>query len=723
MPRSGSPDPSRRAVLGAALSPLFAAARGPAETTQATVEAEHATIEPGEGGRLRVLLRSGEKSVLLFKPPRGVWDWSQTSKLVVPVDNQGDAPLTFTLKVESAAGADAAHRSITGAIAIEPKSGGNLTIWLAAPPPRSMGMDAGPSLAVAGLEPLTLPVTATKGSVDPSQIAAIRLSVSRPSVPTGLIVGPLRAAAPSAAERKICAYLGIVDGFGQFRPGNWPEKVSSVAMLRAAAEAEARSIARHPAGMPERDRFGGLLGAGRFGATGFFRAERRDDRWWLVTPEGHAFFSIGIDVVASPGATYVEGREFMFRDLPARNGPLAAHWSRGDDHGVMGAQRGRRFDHGSTFDFYTANLERKFGSGWRRRWCQEALARLDAWGFNTIGNWSDHDLWAMHRLPYVVPLAPEGEFATVASGADWWGPMPDPFDPKFAVAVDGMARRAAARFAADPYLIGYFVQNELSWGNAGSKDPRQRYSIALGTLAAGPDSPAKAALIAQLVRTYGRPEHLARAWGITLGSWDDLRRAGLTLPQGSWQRRAVTEDLATFSRAFAEIYFRTVGVALKRHDPHHLYLGCRFNGWTPEALAACARWCDVVSFNVYQRSLADDPERWAQFHKLGKPALIGEFTFGSCNRGLFWVDSNEKESARGPAYARYLAAVAANPDLVGAHWFQYVDEPLTGRTLDGENGHNGFVSVADMPYRGLVEAARAANLAVLRELLRSAGSG
>src|SRR2546421_5372155 len=77
-----------------------------------------------------------------------------------------------------------------------------------------------------------------------------------------------------------------------------------------------------------------------------------------------------------------------------------------------------------------------------------------------------------------------------------------------------------------------------------------------------------------------------------------------------------------------------------------------------------------------------------------------------------------RESERGPAYARYLRAVADNPDFVGAHWFQYLDEPLTGRTLDGENAHIGFVTVADVPYEGLVDAARAANLAIMRDLQR-----
>jgi len=57
---------------------------------------------------------------------------------------------------------------------------------------------------------------------------------------------------------------------------------------------------------------------------------------------------------------------------------------------------------------------------------------------------------------------------------------------------------------------------------------------------------------------------------------------------------------------------------------------------------------------------------------------------------------------------------------LGAHWFQYLDEPLTGRTLDGENAHVGFVTVADLPYAEFVSAAREPNLSVLRELERGA---
>ncbi|WP_354623075.1 hypothetical protein [Psychromonas sp. MME2] len=50
-----------------------------------------------------------------------------------------------------------------------------------------------------------------------------------------------------------------------------------------------------------------------------------------------------------------------------------------------------------------------------------------------------------------------------------------------------------------------------------------------------------------------------------------------------------------------------------------------------------------------------------------------------------------------------------NPYFVGAHWFQYLDSPATGRAWDGENYNVGFVTIADQPYTKLIEAAKAFN--------------
>jgi hypothetical protein len=58
---------------------------------------------------------------------------------------------------------------------------------------------------------------------------------------------------------------------------------------------------------------------------------------------------------------------------------------------------------------------------------------------------------------------------------------------------------------------------------------------------------------------------------------------------------------------------------------------------------------------------------------------------------------------RGVAYRHYVEQAFAMPALIGTHWFEWADEPATGR-FDGENYNIGLVDVTDQPYRELIEA-------------------
>lgn len=57
-------------------------------------------------------------------------------------------------------------------------------------------------------------------------------------------------------------------------------------------------------------------------------------------------------------------------------------------------------------------------------------------------------------------------------------------------------------------------------------------------------------------------------------------------------------------------------------------------------------------------------------------------------------------------YRDYVNIALDNPMVVGCHWFQYLDQPLTGRSYDGENYNIGFVTVTDTPYPEMVKIAR-----------------
>jgi hypothetical protein len=111
----------------------------------------------------------------------------------------------------------------------------------------------------------------------------------------------------------------------------------------------------------------------------------------------------------------------------------------------------------------------------------------------------------------------------------------------------------------------------------------------------------------------------------------------------------------------------------------------------------------VVSYNRYQRSVAD-------FHFPGedRPLMIGEFHFGALDRGMFHTGlvPVESQAARAEAYQDYVADALRHPQFVGTHWFQYQDEPTTGRFYDEENYQIGFVDIADTPYPETIAASR-----------------
>jgi hypothetical protein len=93
----------------------------------------------------------------------------------------------------------------------------------------------------------------------------------------------------------------MLDSFGQWALADWPRKLHSREQL-------ARELAE------EEKSFGSAadFGWGRYGgykdtqakATGFFRVEKIDGRWWFVDPEGHLFLSTGINGTPGGGAGF-----------------------------------------------------------------------------------------------------------------------------------------------------------------------------------------------------------------------------------------------------------------------------------------------------------------------------------------------------------------------------------------------------------------------------------
>jgi hypothetical protein len=195
---------------------------------------------------------------------------------------------------------------------------------------------------------------------------------------------------------------------------------------------------------------------------------------------------------------------------------------------------------------------------------------------------------------------------------------------------------------------------------------------------------------------------LNTAWGTNYASWEALLESR-TVP-GSLNAR-FNEDAGDFGEKFAEKYFSTVRDAVKRVAPNNLYLGCRFNGHIDKSLIQiAARYCDVISYNIYEMPNG----RLNQYRGVvDKPFIVGEFGVTSDLGQMPWRGQKytEEEGARLRPFEDYLAQAFVHPALVGAHFFQFRDQPLTGRA-DGEATLRGFVNTADTPHFDLVQANR-----------------
>lgn len=617
---------------------------------------------------------------ILWKAPGDSgWDWSPYSALVLTLANPTGENVAFHLRFDDHADDGKKHSTqVSGNL-----PAGQTGKFFLSLESRALRERSG----MRNLPPLPRGDYGTRlgGGVEPRHIDRFQIFRATPTRPATLLVKSM-VLSGKAADSDLG---GIIDRYGQYTRADWPGKVHRDADLLAQRTSEEADLRAHPP-LKTLSRWGGWAAGPRRKATGFFRAERIDGRWWLVDPEGFLFLSVGIDVVRPDQNTLVEGREALFTWLPEPEDPLAAYYSGG---GRAGSKK--------AYNFLGANLARKYGADADTGFADRAIGRLKSWGFNTLGNWTPEKLGQERRFPYVVAVGARGGFATVPGHRG--GKMPDPFDPRFAADVEANVAPTAAPAKKDPACIGYFFDNELPWGMPGVD--AEHYVLCFGALSLGADSPAKRAFVALLRRRYATIAELNGAWKTSFASWDELTKPFKTsAPLASDAQR---RDFSAFLRAFADQYFAVVSGILKRHDPDHLYLGCRFAFWfTREAVESAARYVDVISFNIYNWN--PDTYRFAQ--NLGKPCLVGEFHFGALDRGMFSGDitvADQRE--RGERYAAYVKSVLSEPAFVGCHWFQYYDQPTTGRGQDGENFNIGFASITDTPYPELIAAARSAN--------------
>lgn len=306
-------------------------------------------------------------------------------------------------------------------------------------------------------------------------------------------------------------------------------------------------------------------------------------------------------------------------------------------------------------NFGTWNLYRRYGEDFQVKSRENVINRMDKWGLNTIANWSSADVIKLNKKAFMIQIR------TVGGDAGIMG-LTDVYTPDFAAKMDAACKAAVEQYKDNQWLIGYFLGNEPSWVE---QEPRLCDII----LALKEDRPIKT----------------------------ELQKF---LAAGDTPERKKEFIFKTFG-----IFIESANKAINKYDPNHLNLGMRFSHIPgDEILAICKSAFDVFSFNSYD--LRPSQELMDKISaSIDLPMIIGEYHFGTVDRGmaqsLWQVNSQEQ---RGVAYRYYTESAFAHPGLIGAAYFQWSDQDLTGRGNDGENYNCGLVDVTDRPYKYQVEA-------------------
>lgn len=161
-------------------------------------------------------------------------------------------------------------------------------------------------------------------------------------------------------------------------------------------------------------------------ATGFFRVEKRSDRWWIIDPEGNPFIHKGVAV---------------FR--PGRS------------------------------DNQKEALKNKYKTN--KKWVSKETELLKDHGFNGTGAWSAVDLMRTEEAPlvYSIIINPMGsyrgehrkKFGGKYMQTGWQGYRFDlamVFDPEFDKHVETEISKIT-QYKDDKFLLGYYTDNELPW--------------------------------------------------------------------------------------------------------------------------------------------------------------------------------------------------------------------------------------------------------------------
>lgn len=437
-------------------------------------------------------------------------------------------------------------------------------------------------------------------------------------------------------------------------------------------------------------------------ATGFFHTEKINGRYYVVTPLGNVFWSVG----------------------PTTNtwgGQAALAVSYITDYQALRAK-------------YADPADPNNNTKARDNWAAAFRARYAEWEQNTIAGFSQDintygsgpKITETFRVMFVHP-----RFTSMGGKSVAGEKFPDVFDePTWSNAVAADILSDVVPYVNDPWRLGVYPDNEISWSNHDNHTEHLP-----GAFFAIPSTPGKTHWIESILKPqYTTIAALNAAWGTAYTSWDGVESTSFlnetVIAPDNPTFPAIRQDKIAFLRAVAEKYFSSIAIPFRAADPNHLFFSNRiglFHGtyepawddYNEVVWEVAGNYCDVIAINSYQDPAALGLSQGyfdRVFQKAKKPIMITEWN-RLADDGMMPVltgangEANQARRAESAwRYAEDYWKLGTNQDpndgqpakfMLGLHWFQIYDEPPTGR-FDGERWNAGHLTILDETYLTLM---------------------
>ena len=473
-----------------------------------------------------------------------------------------------------------------------------------------------------------------------------------------------------------------VDKYGQYLYEDWSGKIYTDDDLVSRYNEEKEYLKDIDNTKYQHDEYGGIIDGNNYGGTGFFRTQKIDGKWWLITPIGNKFIMKGIEAVDlfnGPGLSrvYYAGTDTIrsvYSELPDLNDFPEAYCYFGKDKG-------------KSVSLLLTNVIKKYGrENYLKIWREITLRRLKKWNFNTHSKWTkDEEI----KMPYVCSTGLNDKKFSMISYA------PDPYDCDFENNVYEAVREKVLTTRNDPLLIGYHFTNESGW----------THLLVKKILESDEKLAAKKAFVEYISEKYTIQE-ISEKISERIESFEQLKNKSLQL--GFFDSEEIDEFIFRSSKKFHSI----VQKVFKDLAPNHLYMGGGLPGstwrnsipWTEGSVD----YCDVITFDRYTKENAVYLEPYLH---IDKPMANIEWSFITNQRGynggaIARVMCNN-QSERAELYKEFIESHMKLPQMVGMGWFLYYDQPLTGRALGSDENAEcynfGLVDMQDTPYYDFVD--------------------